>query len=122
MSEQSIARRYAKAIFELALESGTPDLVRDNLTLARDAIARTPEFCAGLLSPEVPRQEKRQLVEKFIYLQALMDGKSDAEAVRKAGVPITELDKISFLSEHYYPARSQALRFEEEWTAGFWRR
>ncbi len=72
MSEQSIARRYAKAIFELALESGTPDLVRDNLTLARDAIARTPEFCAGLLSPEVPRQEKRQLVEKFISAAAFL--------------------------------------------------
>ena len=34
--------------------------------MARDAIAQTPEFCAGLLSPQVPRREKRLLVEKFI--------------------------------------------------------
>ncbi len=60
---------------------------------------------------------EKKLQALAAYLQALMDGKSDAEAVRKAGVPITELDKISFLSEHYYPARSQALRFEEELAA-----
>lgn len=51
------------------------------------------------------------------YLKALVDGKSDAEALKMAGVPVTELDRISFLSERYYPARAAALDMEAELAA-----
>lgn len=63
---------------------------------------------------EMNALSEQKLQALAAYLQALVDGKSDAEAVRQAGVPITDLDKIAFLSERYYPARAQALQMEAD--------
>jgi len=66
LNEQSIARRYAKAIFELADESKALDNVAEELALTREIFLRTPEIFSELTSPTVGRDQKLALIEKLL--------------------------------------------------------
>ena len=48
MNDQSVARRYAKAIFELALEYGSLEKTGSDLFLAAAAADETPELADSL--------------------------------------------------------------------------
>lgn len=80
MNDQSIARRYAKAIFELAVESGSLDAVSGDLSLAREVFEATPELFSQLTSPIVGREQKLALIEKL--LAAARFGPTVANALR----------------------------------------
>lgn len=66
MNDQSVARRYAKAIFELALESGSLEKTGSDLFLAAAAADGTPELTASLASPALEKRHKEKLIENFL--------------------------------------------------------
>lgn len=80
MNDQNIARRYAKAIYELALESGKLDETGGDLNLAAEALKATPQLLASLDSPSLTRDQKNALVESFIAAGHL--GETVANALR----------------------------------------
>ncbi len=80
MNDQSIARRYAKAIFELAVETGALGAVAGDLALAREVFDSTPEFVSQITSPIVGRDQKLALIEKL--LAAAHFGPTVANALR----------------------------------------
>ena len=59
-------REYASALFELALEGGSDTLLKvwEDLQAVREVFAKTPEFSDFLLSPAIPVNERKELVEK----------------------------------------------------------
>ena len=92
MNDQSIARRYAKAIFELAVESGALDAVAGDLALAREVFESTPELSSELTSPIVGREQKLALIEKL--LAAAHFGPAVANALRL----LAERHRLNLLS------------------------
>jgi F-type H+-transporting ATPase subunit delta len=66
LDEQSIARRYAKAIFELAVESNAIDAVAADLSLICEIFECTPELADRLTSPLLDRSQKLALTEKLL--------------------------------------------------------
>lgn len=91
MNDQSIARRYAKALFELSVEADALDAVAGDLDLAREALEQTPEFFAQLTSPVVDREQKLALVEKFLATARF--GETVANALRL----LTERHRLALL-------------------------
>ncbi len=54
MSAQSIARRYAKALFELGIESNSLDKISAEVKSVADAVSASPELVSVLSNPTVP--------------------------------------------------------------------
>ncbi len=66
MKRTVLARRYAKALFELAQEKKILESVAAEVEAFRDILARSEELRHFLLSPEVGREGKaRFLMERF---------------------------------------------------------
>ncbi len=63
MNELSIARRYAKAIFELAAEENRLDEVGRELAAAATALESDKELVAALREPATTREVKLQLID-----------------------------------------------------------
>lgn len=66
MNDQTIARRYAKAIYELAQEAEKSEQIGLELRLAAEAMSATRDFSASLESPMLTRDQKSTLTESFI--------------------------------------------------------
>ena len=66
MAGESVARRYARAAFELALENGQPpeSWLADLETIA--SVVRDPEVGQVLTSPKLSFEQKRALVDRAI--------------------------------------------------------
>ena len=62
MSEIVVAKRYADALFQLALEKSILDQLMDNLEVVRDVFQNNEELNAFLLHPRVNGEQKEQLV------------------------------------------------------------
>ena len=70
-----LARRYAKAIFDLASEQGALDKVGADLRAVSAAMKESAELSATLSSPAIRRGDRRKVVD------ALLKGmRADAEA------------------------------------------
>ncbi len=65
MDSGSVARRYAKALFSLALESGRVEAWSDALGALGQALRDAPELAEALGDPVHTREERRELVEKL---------------------------------------------------------
>jgi F-type H+-transporting ATPase subunit delta len=59
----SVARRYAKALFGLAVESGRVQQWSDALEAVGQVLASTPELVDALGNPAYGREQRRSLVE-----------------------------------------------------------
>ncbi|HZJ02450.1 MAG TPA: ATP synthase F1 subunit delta [Thermoleophilia bacterium] len=60
MSQTRIARVYAGALYEAAVDAGKVDEVRGDLTAFVDALAQSAELRAFLLNEQLPGEEKKQ--------------------------------------------------------------
>ncbi len=63
MNISSIARRYARAIFELAVEENRFEEVGRELAAVRVALTTDPELLPGLTDPSSTREDKLKLVD-----------------------------------------------------------
>lgn len=59
-----LARRYAKALFELAREKGILDTVHAELKAFHKILSETPELQHFFLSPEIGREGKIKFIEQ----------------------------------------------------------
>jgi len=63
MVNVSIARRYARALLDVASEAGRTDAVAEQLTAFAGVFAKNPELTDVLLNPIYSRTQRRQVVE-----------------------------------------------------------
>lgn len=66
MNSYELANRYAKAIFELAVDQRTQDRVFDELRSLEQIFAKDHETREFLISPMVTSQEREQALEKAL--------------------------------------------------------
>ena len=81
MRDETIARNYAEALFELGERSGQTQWYADLIDAVAAAVETTPQVQAVLMSPRVPKSEKSRLLgaalkdvprEFVLFLQALI--------------------------------------------------
>jgi F-type H+-transporting ATPase subunit delta len=81
LRNESIARNYAEALFELGQKSRRGELYADLIDAVAAAIETTPRIQTVLMSPRVPKTEKSRLLgsalketprEFVLFLQALV--------------------------------------------------
>lgn len=81
MRNETVARNYAEALFQLGERSGNADRYADLLDAVAAAVEQTPRVQAVLMSPRVPKSEKIRLLgdalretprEFVLFLQALV--------------------------------------------------
>jgi F-type H+-transporting ATPase subunit delta len=65
MDSGSIARRYAKALFGLAVEGGRVEAWGESLGALADALNSAPDLAVVLADPLRPREERRALAERL---------------------------------------------------------
>lgn len=61
---QLVARRYANALFDLALESSKIDVFEDEIRLVLESMKNDKEFLLVLNHPQVASDEKFEILEK----------------------------------------------------------
>ena len=59
----SMAQQFARAMFELSLEEGEREAVREELHLIEDVLKQNPTYGTLLDTPAITREEKLSLVE-----------------------------------------------------------
>ncbi|PHO01286.1 F0F1 ATP synthase subunit delta, partial [Rhodobacteraceae bacterium 4F10] len=62
MKESRAALRYAKAVLNLAKDSGSETLVNDNMKLIVDTIAESDDLDVMLKSPVIKAADKRKVL------------------------------------------------------------
>ena len=81
MRNETIARNYAEALFELAARSGKPDTYAELIDAVAAAVDTIPKVKAVLMSPRVPKPEKARFLgaalkdaprDFVLWLQALV--------------------------------------------------
>ncbi len=90
------AKRYARAIFELAIEEGEVDGWAQSLAAIRDVLSR-PEARPILANPSIPVQRRQEVVA------ALLEGRIGRRAVNLARLLIgaNRLDDVDGITEEY---------------------
>ncbi|WP_163991744.1 ATP synthase F1 subunit delta [Pyxidicoccus caerfyrddinensis] len=63
MVNVSIARRYARALLDVASEAGRTDAIAEQLTAFAQVFAKSPELTDVLLNPAYSRSQRTQVVE-----------------------------------------------------------
>jgi len=66
VTERTIARRYVRALFELALEQEAADAVLDDLTRLEAAIASDPGRAAALFDPRADLRARREAAAALV--------------------------------------------------------
>jgi F-type H+-transporting ATPase subunit delta len=78
---ETIARNYAEALFDIAARSGQPEAYADLIDAVASAVETIPRVKAVLMSPRVPKSEKARFLgaalketprEFVLWLQALV--------------------------------------------------
>jgi len=81
LRNETIARNYAEAVFQLGERSGNAERYADLLDAVASAVEQTPRVQAVLMSPRVPKSEKARLFgaalqdaprEFVLFLQAVI--------------------------------------------------
>jgi F-type H+-transporting ATPase subunit delta len=65
MSTRASAKRYARALFDVALEESDPEQAGRDLAAFADMVARHAELAQVLTNPAIPAARKRGLVEQL---------------------------------------------------------
>lgn len=76
MSQRTVARRYATALYEEAEATGVLEAVDDDVLMLRETLASNDELARVFTSPVIP-QEKKDAI-----LQALLDDRIEGLLVR----------------------------------------
>ncbi|MFN2744600.1 MULTISPECIES: F0F1 ATP synthase subunit delta [Bacillus] len=63
MSESAVSKRYAAALFDIALESKLVDEIEEELTVIRKIFIDHKELNAVLSHPKVPTEKKKQVLK-----------------------------------------------------------
>jgi F-type H+-transporting ATPase subunit delta len=71
MNTGSIARRYAKALFSLALEKGRAEPWSNSLQGLKAAVEGSPDLRDVLANPVYSREQRRAIVEKLAHALSL---------------------------------------------------
>jgi F-type H+-transporting ATPase subunit delta len=85
------ARRYARALLELALAQRAGEEVRRGLRLAATQLGAHPELRTALLHPAVAAEKKRALVEQL--------WKGEHTLVRRLVLLLAERDRLDLVGE-----------------------
>ena len=81
MRNETVARNYAEALFELGQRSGKPERYADLIDAVAAVVDTTPRVQAVLMSPRVPKSEKARILgaamkdaprEFVLFLQAVV--------------------------------------------------
>jgi len=67
----SVARRYARAMFDLALESGDPEKVVDDLQAFVDELVAATDVWRMLINPGLTRLQRRELLDQLLQRGAM---------------------------------------------------
>lgn len=70
MTERTIARRYVRALFELALEQGDAEAVAHDLAALLARLAKEPQQLAALLDPRATIAAKHAAVDRLFEASA----------------------------------------------------
>ncbi|MFQ5636624.1 MAG: ATP synthase F1 subunit delta [bacterium] len=70
MKENVLARRYARALFEIALEGGALDKIHTEVGAFYQALQSSDELRVIVHSQEIKRQEKQQTVAELLHKRA----------------------------------------------------
>lgn len=98
MKSDTIARRYAQALFTLGQEKGNtaPDLYGEALSSLADMVSASPQLLAAFKTPVITQNEKRAVVTSLLDKM----GKSGADqTVRDFCLLLTEKDRLSLLGD-----------------------
>lgn len=93
MTLQSIARRYASALFDVARKTGTLDRVERDLAMLVDLVSTNDELRKIFATPVVPVQNKRAIVDGIIAAA----GDLAPETQRLLGL-LADRDRLGLLS------------------------
>ncbi len=66
MSDLSVSRKYASALFQFALERGLAARIRQDLEGLVGLMRETPDFVSLLESPDIPQKEKTGILERTL--------------------------------------------------------
>ena len=99
----SAARRYARAIFELATEEGQVDAWHQRLVVVRDVLAN-PEARTVLANPSIPAQRRQEAAT------ALLEDRVGRQGVNLAKLLIgaNRLDEVDTIVEEYVRLADEA--------------
>jgi F-type H+-transporting ATPase subunit delta len=64
MSNQTVANRYASALFQLAQEKKQLKQVNEELQAVKQIVQTTPDFLKFLTHPKITKQQKQAFIEK----------------------------------------------------------
>jgi F-type H+-transporting ATPase subunit delta len=69
MADQSVARRYAQALFHLARKEGTTERVETDLEAVDALLHTSPNLLRVMKAPTIPRPQKKDLVRRLFESQ-----------------------------------------------------
>jgi F-type H+-transporting ATPase subunit delta len=93
LSDRSIARRYAAALFDVASKSGRTERAGDDLQALVQTIAGHEELKRVLASPAVPAQVKKQIVIELLRVSG-----GFSEEVTRLVAMLAERDRLGVLA------------------------
>lgn len=64
MSNSTVAKRYAHALFQIASEKQMLDQVVQELRVVKEVVSSTPELTAFLKSPKLPNVKKKEVLKQ----------------------------------------------------------
>lgn len=68
MSNSTIARRYALALFQIASETQVLNQVEQELRVVKEVVANNPDLTAVLKSPKLPNEKKKEILKQAFTL------------------------------------------------------
>jgi F-type H+-transporting ATPase subunit delta len=95
MTAGALGRRYASALFDVAVKNGIVDRANRDLAAVHDLVAASPELGHVFQSPGVPPQKKRAVLEAVL---AAAGGDLSAEVGRLLGM-LAERDRLAILPD-----------------------
>lgn len=95
MSARSMARRYAQALFDVAVRGNRAAAVESDLSGFTELVRRSPELAAVFATPTVPARKKRALVEALFEAT----GEQVAPEVTRLVAMLAERDRLGMLGD-----------------------
>ena len=68
MSNSTIARRYALALFQIASETQVLTQVEQELRVVKEVFTNNPDLTAVLKSPKLPNEKKKEILKQAFAL------------------------------------------------------
>ncbi|NBD10318.1 ATP synthase F1 subunit delta [Corallococcus silvisoli] len=95
MVNVSIARRYARAILDVAAEGNRTDVVAEQLNAFADVVGKSPELSDVLLNPAYSRAQRSRVVEAVLQSLPVTAEPALANALRL----LVDRNRLSYLPD-----------------------